>query len=191
MQLAIVAAGFTPGEADQLRRAMARLAAQRRAWSSIEQKLMDGMRANGYSRKSSPSSIYRADPGLRRVRLSGIACGVASRCWPTSRAGSSAITRPRSAPALLNSQPMGFYPPAQLVWSRRSATACEILPVDVTASEYPIARWSRARAGELALPGDAIGQGFAEGRSAAHRRCATGAGVCFDSVEVVERAALR
>ena len=73
MQLAMVAAGFTPGEADQLRRAMA-------AWrrkgglEPFEQRLMDGMRERGY-----PARVRRAhlpaDPRLRRVRLSRVALG--------------------------------------------------------------------------------------------------------------------
>src|SRR6202008_4299520 len=71
MQLAIVAAGFTPGEADQLRRSMA-------AWrrkgglEKFEQRLVDGMGVGGIVR----APDLPADPGLRRVRLSRIALGV-------------------------------------------------------------------------------------------------------------------
>ena len=74
MQLAIVAAGFTPGEADQLRRAMA-------AWrrkgglEQFEQRLIDGMGERGLLRGVRAADLP-ADPGLRRVRLSGIAFGV-------------------------------------------------------------------------------------------------------------------
>ncbi len=74
MQLAIVAAGFSPGEADQLRRSMA-------AWrrkgglEKFEQRLIDGMGARGLSRSVRAADLP-ADPGLRRVRLSGVALGV-------------------------------------------------------------------------------------------------------------------
>ena len=71
MQLAIVAAGFTPGEADHLRRSMA-------AWrrkgglEKFEQRLIDGMAARGYRRNLRAADLP-ADPGLRRVRLPRIA----------------------------------------------------------------------------------------------------------------------
>ena len=74
MQLAIVAAGFTPGEADHLRRSMA-------AWrrkgglEKFEQRLVDGMARPRLCRSVRPADLP-ADPGLRRVRLSGIALGV-------------------------------------------------------------------------------------------------------------------
>ena len=74
MQLAIVAAGFTPGEADQLRRSMA-------AWrrkgglEKFEQRLIDGM-ARARLRRGVRAADLPADPGLRRIRLSRIALGV-------------------------------------------------------------------------------------------------------------------
>ena len=84
MQLAMVAAGFTPGEADQLRRAMA-------AWKrsggleQFEQRLIDGMRAQRLRARVRRADLP-ADPGLRRVRLSRNRTRRASRCWSTSRA---------------------------------------------------------------------------------------------------------
>ncbi len=74
MQLAIVAAGFTPGEADQLRRSMA-------AWrrkgglEKFEQRLVDGMAQRGYPRGVRAPDLP-ADPRLRRIRLSRIAFGL-------------------------------------------------------------------------------------------------------------------
>ena len=113
MQLAIVAAGFTPGEADQLRRAMA-------AWrrngglEHFEQRLIDGMRERGYERR------IRASGSSARSRAS------ANTAFPESHAASFALLVYVSAwlkhhepaafcCALLNSQPMGFYAPQQLV----------------------------------------------------------------------------
>ncbi len=69
MQLAVVAAGFTPGEADKLRRAMA-------AWKRkggigpFRDKLISGMLARGYTQRVRRADL-QADPGLRRIRLSG------------------------------------------------------------------------------------------------------------------------
>ena len=112
MQLAVVAAGFTPGEADELRRSMA-------AWrrkgglEKFQQKLRDGMERNGYS-KEFAEQIYRQ------------ICGFGEYGFPESHAASFALLVYVSAwlkchypaafaAALLNSQPMGFYAPAQIV----------------------------------------------------------------------------
>ncbi len=131
MQLAIVAAGFTPGEADQLRRAMA-------AWKRkgglepFERKLFEGMRKHGYS----PAFAERI---FRQIK------GFGDYGFPESHSASFALLAYVSSwlkhyhpaaftCALLNSQPMGFYAPAQLVQeARRSGVA--VWPVDVCASE--------------------------------------------------------
>jgi len=132
MQLAIVAAGFSPGEADQLRRAMA-------AWrrpgliDSYRQKLIDGMLAKGYT-------FQFAERLFEQIR------GFGEYGFPESHAASFAKLVYVSAwlkhyyPAafaagLINSQPMGFYAPAQLV---RDAQAhdVKVLPVDVNHSEW-------------------------------------------------------
>jgi error-prone DNA polymerase len=131
MQLAIVAAGFTPGEADRLRRAMA-------AWKRkgslgpFEQRLVDGMRARGY------------DEGFARQVFQQI-LGFGEYGFPESHAASFALLVYVSAwlkhhepaafcCALLNSQPMGFYAPAQLVRDAR-AHGVSVRPVDVNASD--------------------------------------------------------
>ena len=96
MRLAVVAAGFTPGEADQLRRAMA-------AWrrpgviDQFRKKLLDGMRANGLAGGIRPAGVP-ADSRLRRVRLPRVARGQLRAAWCMPRRGSSTITRPRSPP---------------------------------------------------------------------------------------------
>jgi DNA polymerase III alpha subunit len=132
MRLAVAAAGFTPGEADQLRRAMA-------AWrlgGSIEKfqlKLIKGMLTNGYSKKFA-EQIYL------QIR------GFGEYGFPESHAASFALLVYASAwlkryhpaafcAALLNSQPLGFYTPGQLI---RDAIAhgVRVLPVDVNFSEY-------------------------------------------------------
>ena len=131
MKLVVVAAGFTPGEADQLRRAMA-------AWKRngvIErfgQKLIDGLLANGYTEEFAHN-------------LFGQIQGFGSYGFPESHAASFALLVYVSAwikchyPAvflasLLNSQPMGFYGPSQLVSDAR-AHGVEVLPVDINRSD--------------------------------------------------------
>ncbi|WP_340642723.1 error-prone DNA polymerase [Rhodocyclus gracilis] len=130
MQLAVVAAGFTPGEADRLRRAMA-------AWrrkgglEPFEQKLIAGMRERGYA-------LAFAQRLCAQIR------GFGEYGFPESHAASFALLVYVSAwlkchrpdaflCALLNSQPMGFYASAQLV---RDAVrhGVEVRPVDVQAS---------------------------------------------------------
>lgn len=132
MRLAVVAAGFTPGEADQLRRSMA---AWRRGGDigKFQLRLMQGMLANGYSREFA-EQIYL------QIR------GFGEYGFPESHAASFALLVYASAwlkryhpaafcAALLNSQPMGFYAPAQLV---RDAVRhnVRVLPVDINASDY-------------------------------------------------------
>jgi error-prone DNA polymerase len=132
MRLAVVAAGFTPGEADQLRRAMG-------AWrrpgiiDQFRKKLIDGMQAKGM-----PPEY--ADATFRQIR------GFGDYGFPESHAASFALLVYVSAwlkchyqaaftTALLNSQPMGFYAPAQLVRNAREH-GVEVLPPDVNHSQW-------------------------------------------------------
>ncbi len=132
MKLAEVAAGFSPDEADQLRRSMA-------AWrrkgglAHFEQRLHEGMRANGYSDEFA-TRIFRQIQGFGEYG------------FPESHAASFALLVCVSAwlkchypaaftCALLNSQPMGFYAPAQLVRDAREHGVA-VCPVDVTISEW-------------------------------------------------------
>ena len=116
MQLAIVAAGFTPGEADQLRRSMAAWK-RRGGLGHFEQRLIEGMSARGY------------DESFARQIFSQIQ-GFGEYGFPESHAASFALLVYSSAwlkchepaaftCALINSQPMGFYAPAQLVRDAR------------------------------------------------------------------------
>jgi len=132
MKLAVVAAGFTPGEADQLRRAMG-------AWrktgviEKFQTKLMLGMKANGLSNEF-------AEQVFRQIR------GFGEYGFPESHAASFALLVYVSAflkfyyPAaftasILNSLPMGFYAPAQLVADARRH-GVRVLPVDVNHSDW-------------------------------------------------------
>ncbi|MGV3484361.1 MAG: error-prone DNA polymerase [Planctomycetaceae bacterium] len=132
MRLAVVAAGFTPGEADQLRRAMA-------AWrrpgviDRFRVKLVEGMAANGLTG-------HFAEQVFRQIR------GFGEYGFPESHAASFALLVYASCylkrhypaafcAALLNSQPMGFYAPAQLVADARKA-GVEVFPAEVNASDW-------------------------------------------------------
>ena len=132
MKLAVVAAGFTPGEADQLRRAMAAWR-RRGGLEHFEQKLIEGMRDRGYSGEFA-QRIYK------QIR------GFGEYGFPESHAASFALLVYVSAwlkchePAifccgLLNSQPMGFYAPAQLIRSAKEH-GVEIRDVDANASDW-------------------------------------------------------
>jgi error-prone DNA polymerase len=132
MHLAIVAAGFTPGEADQLRRSMA--AWQRRGGiEQWQQRIVDGMLERGYEREF-------AERIFEQIK------GFASYGFPESHAASFALLAYVSswlrchepaayACALLNAQPMGFYAPAQIVADAK-AHGVEVRPVDVCASGW-------------------------------------------------------
>jgi error-prone DNA polymerase len=132
MQLAIVAAGFSPGEADRLRRAMA-------AWKRkgglepFQRQLIDGMRERGY-----PESFAQ--------QIFNQILGFGEYGFPESHAASFALLVYTSAwikhyepaafcAALINSQPMGFYAPAQLVRDAR-AHGVEVRAVDVASSDW-------------------------------------------------------
>jgi error-prone DNA polymerase len=132
MQLAMVAAGFTPGEADRLRRSMA-------AWKRTggleiyEQKIKDGMRQNGY-RPEFADAIYRqilgfGEYGFPESHSASFALLVYVSSWLKHHHPAAFCA------ALLNSQPMGFYAPAQLVQDARRH-GVEVLPPDVNASDW-------------------------------------------------------
>ncbi len=116
MQLAMVAAGFTPGEADQLRRSMAAWK-KRGGLEHFEEKLKRGMQANGYGAEFA-ESIYRqilgfGDYGFPESHSASFALLVYVSSWLKCHHPAAFCA------ALLNSQPMGFYAPAQLVQDAR------------------------------------------------------------------------
>ena len=132
MQLAIVAAGFSPGEADQLRRAMAAWR-RRGGLEPFEERLVRGMSKRGYEEEF-------AERIFNQIK------GFGEYGFPESHAASFALLVYVSAwlkyhepaaffCALLNSQPMGFYAPAQLVRCAREH-AVEVHPVDVNRSDW-------------------------------------------------------
>ncbi|MCB5364811.1 error-prone DNA polymerase [Pusillimonas sp. CC-YST705] len=132
MQIAILAAGFTPGQADALRRSMA-------AWrrkgglESFRNPLIEGMVSRGYERGFA-EQIFRQAQGFGEYG------------FPESHAASFALLAYISSwikchepaaflAALLNSQPMGFYSPSTLVQDARRHGVC-VLPVDIMHSTW-------------------------------------------------------
>jgi error-prone DNA polymerase len=132
MRLAVVAAGFTPGEADQLRRAMG-------AWrrpgviDEFHRKLVDGMRGRGLSQQFAEQVFQQirgfGEYGFPESHAASFALLVYVSAW-LKRHHPAAFTA-----ALLGSQPMGFYAPAQLVRDAKEH-GVRVLPVDVNASAW-------------------------------------------------------
>ncbi|MBW8687861.1 error-prone DNA polymerase [Chitinophaga rhizophila] len=149
MKIAIVAAGFTPAEADELRRSMATFKLKG-VVAKFERKLIEGM-----ARKNYP--IEFAKRIFRQLE------GFGSYGFPESHAASFALLVYVSswlkchypdvfACALLNSMPMGFYQPAQIVSDARNHHVT-ILPVDINHShwdntlEAPVGKFRALRLG--------------------------------------------
>jgi len=132
MKIAIVAAGFTPTEADELRRSMATFKAHGMI-SRFREKLVKGMMAKGYSEEYAGRIFKQLE-------------GFGSYGFPESHAVSFALLAYISAwlkrrlhdvftCALLNSQPMGFYHADQLVTDARRH-GVEVRPIDVDHSDW-------------------------------------------------------
>ena len=183
MQLAVVAAGFTPGEADQLRRAMA-------AWhrkgglEPFQEKLLRGMRERGYPAEFA-ERIYRQILGFGEYG------------FPESHSVSFALLAYVSAwlkrhepaaflAALLNSQPMGFYTSSQLVQDARRH-GVEVRPVDALASEWDCTLETGADAHLAVRLGFLLVQGLS--RAGAGRIVGARRGRLLDSVEDLTRRA--
>jgi len=132
MKIAIVAAGFTPPEADGLRRAMATFRRNGTIYH-FERKFIDGMVARGYEQDFAERCFKQIE-------------GFGDYGFPESHAASFALLVYVSAwlkchypdvfcAAILNSQPMGFYAPAQLVRDAKEH-GVDVYPADVNASDW-------------------------------------------------------
>jgi error-prone DNA polymerase len=131
MQLAIVAAEFTPGEADALRRSMA-------AWKRkgglgpFRERLISRMTARGYSHEFA-ERIFRqiegfGEYGFPESHAASFALLAYDSCWIKHHHPDAFLA------AMLNSQPLGFYAPAQLIQDALRH-GVEVRPVDVTVSD--------------------------------------------------------
>ncbi len=132
MQIAITAAGFSPGEADQLRRSIS-------GWRSrinlekFKERLTVGMLKRGYSSKFAQKVFNQilgfGEYGFPESHAASFALLVYASAWLKYHHPAIFLT------ALLNSQPMGFYAPAQLIQDARRHNVT-IKPVDAMISEW-------------------------------------------------------
>lgn len=130
MKIAIVAAGFTPAEADELRRSMATFKAKGMV-SKFEQKLITGMKSNGYSEEFAKRVFRQLEGfgsyGFPESHAASFALLVYVSCWLKCYYPDVFAT------ALLNSMPMGFYQPAQIVIDAKKH-GVELRPIDINYS---------------------------------------------------------
>ena len=132
MRIAIVAAGFTPSEADRLRRAMATF---RRMGTihTFQEKMVKGMTERGYDRDFAERCFQQIEGfgeyGFPESHAASFALLVYVSAWMKRRYPAV------FACALLNSQPMGFYAPAQIVRDAREHGVA-VRPPDVNYSEW-------------------------------------------------------
>ena len=181
MQLAIVAAGFSPGEADHLRRSMA-------AWKRhggvghLRERLISGMLARHYTREFA-EALFRqiegfGDYGFPESHAASFALLVYVSAWLKHHEPAAFLA------GLLNSQPMGFYSASQLVQDARRH-GIEVRPPDVLHSDWETTLEDRSavRLGlrQISMLGSDAGRRIATARSAAR----------FDSLaDLARRAAL-
>jgi len=153
MQIAMVAADFTPGEADELRRSMA-------AWKRhgglehLRERLFSGMQKNGYSDDFQERIFEQikgfGSYGFPESHAASFAILVYTSCWLKCHEPAA------YACALLNSLPMGFYAPAQIVQDVERHDV-QVRPADVVHSD-----WDCTLEGEALRLGLRLIKGLAE-----------------------------
>ena len=185
MALAVVAAGFTPGEADRLRRAMAAWK-RRGGLGPFEDKLIDGMRSRGYSEEFG-RQIFRqiegfGEYGFPESHSASFALLVYVSCWLKCH------TPAAFTCALLNSQPMGFYSGSQLVQDLRRHGA-EVRGVDINRSDWDCTLEAREDGDAVLRLGFRMVKGLTEtaGQRIVERRAA---GKFLNAQELRERVGL-
>lgn len=133
MRLSIALAGFSPGEAEMLRRTMATWKRNKTALDKFEGRICAGMVANGYSLEFARSCVSQlkgfSEYGFPESHAASFALLVYASAWIKCHHPA------EFAAALLNSQPMGFYQPAQIVRDAREH-GVEVRPIDVKLSKY-------------------------------------------------------
>ncbi len=181
MQIAMIAADFTPGEADDLRRAMG-------AWQrngglgAYEHRLIDGMTRNGYPLDFAQRVVEQvkgfSSYGFPESHAVSFALLVYDSCW---------IKRHHPAEflaAMLNSQPLGFYSPSQLVQDAQRHGVV-VRPVDVCHSDWDCTLEDMPLPEAPGQPAVRLGLRLVSGlsRAEAERISAARAGRVFSSAE--------
>lgn len=132
MQIAITAAGFKPAEADKLRRAMATFK-RTGTIGNFEKRFIEGMVSKGYAQEFAQQCFNQikgfGEYGFPESHAASFALLVYASSWLK------AYYPDVFCAAMLNSQPMGFYAPAQLVRDAREH-GVKILPVDINQSDW-------------------------------------------------------
>lgn len=190
MQIAMIAAGFTAGEADALRRAMA-------AWKrkgglgKYYDRIVNGMTERGYE-KAFAEAIFEqikgfGEYGFPESHAASFALLVYVSSWLKCHEPAAFLA------AMLNSQPMGFYSPSQLVQDA-SRHGVVVLPADVTVSGWnSVLEYADERRGEDINPPVRLGLSLLRGmRDGAAERIETARSVRqFESVgDLAQRAQL-
>ena len=193
MQIAMAAADFSPGEADELRRAMA-------AWKRkgglmhYKDRIINTMVKNGYE-ESFASGVFNqmlgfGEYGFPESHAASFALLTYASCWIKCHEPAVFLC------ALLNSQPMGFYSPSQLVQDARRH-GIEVRPIDVAFSDWDARLEMLATHNEQASstqPAVRLGMSLLRGMSqeVAHRISAARAQAPFRDVnDLARRAQLR
>ena len=150
MQVAIVAAGFTPTQADQLRRAMGHKRSRERM-AQICEELIAGMAKNGIPEETG-RRIYNqinafADYGFPESHAASFALIVYATAWLRH------YYAPEYTAAILNAQPMGFYAPSTLIEDAKRH-GVEVHPVDLTRSTWDHAL--EMADGRVLVPNDGV-----------------------------------
>jgi error-prone DNA polymerase len=182
MQVSILAAGFTPGEADGLRRAMA-------AWKrkgGLEKyydRIVDGMTARGYKKEFAEQIFEQikgfSEYGFPESHAASFALLVYASCWLKHTEPAAFLA------AMLNSQPLGFYSPSQLVQdARRHGVAVRAVDVMYSALDASLEDLPHE-------PAVRLGLGLISGlkRASAERIVAARAQQPFESAEDLSRRA--
>ncbi|MDP1531834.1 error-prone DNA polymerase [Rhodoferax sp.] len=182
MQVSILAAGFTPGEADGLRRAMA-------AWKrkgGLEKyydRIVDGMTARGYQKEFAVQIFEQikgfSEYGFPESHAASFALLVYASCWLKQTEPAAFLA------AMLNSQPLGFYSPSQLVQDARRHS------VAVRAVDVMFSAWGATLEDLPHTPAVRLGLGLIAGlkRTSAERIVAAREQAPFDSAEDLSRRA--
>ncbi|HYW49981.1 MAG TPA: PHP domain-containing protein, partial [Gemmatimonadaceae bacterium] len=187
MQVAIACAGFTPGEADTLRRAMGHKRSHERM-EALRQKMLDGMRANGIDEDVANRIFAQinafADYGFPESHAASFALLVYASAWLRHYYHAEFLA------AMLNAQPMGFYAPGTLIEDGRRH-GVEVRPVDLTRSAWDATLESRAP--QSSAPAIRLGVRSVRGLGAAARgklEAALTEGAFSDVPDVVRRTRL-
>jgi error-prone DNA polymerase len=180
IKVAMVAAGFSPGEADQVRRSMAAWR-RRGGLESFQQRLLDGMTARGYA-AGFAQQIYRqilgfGEYGFPESHAASFALLVYVSAWLKCHEPAAFFA------AMLNSQPLGFYAPAQLVREARRQ-GVEVRPADASRSGWDCTL-EPAADGASSQPALRLGLRLVKGltREGAQRLVAARAQAAFAGVE--------